>query len=477
MRCRSKGDIKVLTNFYLLLYGLIINLKGNFVKKKEVIKHSSTIQISNKINLLERRSWNVLLSYAFDDLKEKDTYEISIKQLAEILDFNSKKLEYLKEILRKLNRTQIEWNILNKDKKQDWGVSTLLADARIINGVCFYSYSPFMRKKLHNPEMYAKINLSLQNKFKSKHSLALYELFVDYYNEKKKFGETPRLSINDIRKLLGLNSGEYEEFKFLKRDVLKKAISEINRKTNIFGETLFFKESRKVTHVKFMIKPNKENSLDIKKMKIIKKKRKTLPIDEFELDNQELFSILTVEFGISNKKAVNILKTMDEFYIQENLNVVKKGINEGKIKNIPAYTVKALEEDFRSKKPKVEIEKEVKNKEKEIQQQKYQDKKDKGRKLYDEFIQMIVNPQIKNILDEMGKAEYSNFELWINRNPLYKKYKDKEAYRFSAYRSYNKKEKELKDTDDDFIKYAKKKGMEVKKEANSFDNWIVIKDK
>lgn len=92
------------------------------MNKKEVIKHSSVIQISNKINFLERRSWNVLLANAFDDLKEKDIFEISIKKLAEILEYDSNNMEYLKNILRRLNITQIEWNILNKDKKMEWGV-------------------------------------------------------------------------------------------------------------------------------------------------------------------------------------------------------------------------------------------------------------------------------------------------------------------------------------------------------------------
>jgi hypothetical protein len=37
-----------------------------------------------------------------------------------------------------------------------------------------------LKEKLYNPEMYARIKLSIQNKFTSKHTLALYELFIDY---------------------------------------------------------------------------------------------------------------------------------------------------------------------------------------------------------------------------------------------------------------------------------------------------------
>ena len=130
------------------------------INKTQVIKHSAAIQISNEVNILQRRAWNVLLANAFDDLKIKDKYEISIKDLGAILRFDSKNINYLKDALRALNITQVEWNILEKDN-HDWGVMTLLAQARIVNGVLIYGYAPDLREMLNKPIMYAKINLML----------------------------------------------------------------------------------------------------------------------------------------------------------------------------------------------------------------------------------------------------------------------------------------------------------------------------
>ena len=447
------------------------------MNKKEVIKHSSAIQISNKINLLERRSWNVLLANAFDDMKDKDIFKIPIKELANILEYDSNDKDYLKNILRKLNRTQIEWNILTKDKEKEWGVSTLLADARIINGECFYSYSPFMREKLHNPEMYARINLSLQNKFKSKHSLALYELFVDYYDEKRKYGETPKMSINELRKLLGLVSSEYKEFKFLKRDVINKAISEINIKSDILIESKFIKEGRKVVDIKFIIKRNSINKVDFKVIKVIKKEQTSLPLEEFELDNQELFIILTNEFGISKNKAINILKTSDEFYIQENLEIVRKGIKEGRIKNIPAYTVKALNEDFRSKKPKAQIEKEEKKNQRIIEEEKNKKMEELGNKIYKDFVKEEINPEIKLLVKELNEDEKLVLNNWISKNPVYKRYKNEEDYfKFNVYQSYFKKNESLNNIDERFITFATQKGYKVKKTSDIIDKWIASEE-
>ena len=48
--------------------------------------------------------------------------------------------------------------------------------------------------------MYARISLSLQNRFDSKHTQALYELCVDYRIDAKHYGETAFISIAGFRK-------------------------------------------------------------------------------------------------------------------------------------------------------------------------------------------------------------------------------------------------------------------------------------
>jgi hypothetical protein len=91
---------------------------------------------------------------------------------------------------------------------------------------------------------------------------------------------------------------------------------------------------------------------------------KQIEVPEFEIDNQELFNTLINEFGVSNGKAIEILKTKDEFYIYEVLDVVRNQIEDGKVRKIPAFTVRALEKDYRAKKSKYELDKEQKEKQK-----------------------------------------------------------------------------------------------------------------
>src|SRR5919197_4177044 len=96
---------------------------------KEVIKHSAAIQIQNNITLLQRRAWNVLLTNAYDELPTAEEHRIDVQDLMQALEFYSKNDKYLKEALRALVTCSVEWNLLNKDGKIQWGVSALLASA------------------------------------------------------------------------------------------------------------------------------------------------------------------------------------------------------------------------------------------------------------------------------------------------------------------------------------------------------------
>jgi len=79
-----------------------------------------------------------------------------------------------------LMETVIEWNVLKKDGDSKWEASCMLSGCSVYNGILTYEYSSFLKGKLTHPKMYARINLVIQSKFKSKYSLALYELCIDY---------------------------------------------------------------------------------------------------------------------------------------------------------------------------------------------------------------------------------------------------------------------------------------------------------
>ena len=172
-------------------------------KIDEVIKASPAIQIQSKITHLQRRAWNVLLANAYNELPDKDIHSVSMIELAAKLGFDSKNQEYLKDVLRSLRSCEVEWNLLNKDNKQVWGVASLLASAEIENGICTYGFAPHLRLKLHNPRIYTKLNLRLQNRFKSQYALVLWEVCFDYFDTDRDQGETPFIRLEVFKRIDG----------------------------------------------------------------------------------------------------------------------------------------------------------------------------------------------------------------------------------------------------------------------------------
>ena len=225
----------------------------NLAKTNEFIKASPAIQIQSRMTLLQRRAWNVLLANAYDELPNTDIYRVSIAELAAKLGFNSKNENYLKEILEALVDYKVKWNLLDKDKEEEWGVAVLLASADIKDGICTYGFAPHLRLKLHNPRIYAKLNLRLQNRFKSQYALVLWEVCFDYFDADRDQGETPFISIQTFKELLGLGKDDYPVFSEFNRSVIKPAIKEINDLTDYRVEVEQKRIGRRIGELKFRI--------------------------------------------------------------------------------------------------------------------------------------------------------------------------------------------------------------------------------
>ena len=325
--------------------------------KKEVIKHSAAIYIQNNITLLQRRAWNLLLANAYDDLLVKDEYATRVSDLMEKLEFDSKNEEYLKESLRALVTCAVEWNILGKDKKHKWGISTLLADAEIENGICRYSYGAILRKRLHNPTMYARISLSMQNKFDSKYALALWELCVDFLNEAKNYGETRFIAVEDFKQIMGVaEKGYTSKFKMLNHFVIKPAVKEINRITDFHVEAEEKREKRKVVAIKFKVRRVSSLPGQAIKQGNLFPEIEYIPPTVSELKNtglaeKEAWEIYQQSFNgvdvkvrprdIGGDPEATFLK-----YVREKTHLLKRQQAEGKIKSVTGFLREAIRKNY-----------------------------------------------------------------------------------------------------------------------------------
>lgn len=222
--------------------------------KTEVIKASAAIQIENGITLLQRRAWNLLLANAYDELSSQEKHTVEVAELTRALGYTSRNDAHLKRLLKELVSTVLEWNLVGKDRAQIWGAAALLAEVEIENGICTYAFGPTLRHRLYNPKVYARISLSLQSKFDSKHALALWELCLDYLDTTKNYGETPLIGLENYRRLMGISEDMYPQFKEFNRRVIKDPIDEINKKTDFSLAVEYRRKKRKIDAVKFRVR-------------------------------------------------------------------------------------------------------------------------------------------------------------------------------------------------------------------------------
>lgn len=295
-------------------------------------KNVSTIHINARLTLTQRKLVNALLYNAYEELLSEDTHSIPVSLLSEMIGFDSRNQAHLRQAIRGLTETSVEWDILEDDGTSVWEVSSLLSSARIRAGVCTYRYDKGLAEKLKHPDIYSKINLSVIRELRSSHALALYENCYRYVD----IGRTAWWDLDVFRKLMSVDGlASYQEYKILKRDLITPSIREINKLSNINLEMETRRKGRSVVGLRFIVKHNKQLSL--------------VGMEEEDEISESRAYLALREQGISKTLARSWVLDHDEEYIFEKLDLATSQAESGKIKSSKAGFLKsAIEEDYHS---------------------------------------------------------------------------------------------------------------------------------
>lgn len=298
------------------------------LRRETVKKNVAAIHISGKLTLLQRKLSNVLLLNAYDALTTAQTHTIDARTLAMMVGYNSNDFDTLRASLRALAETVAEWDMLDEQGRQEWGVSSLLSFAKLKNGVCEYAYSPALAQKLYDPKIYALINVHIQRNFSSGHGLALYENCYRFVRT----GSTGWWTLEVFRKLMGVDGSDYyTSFKHLNAKIIKPAVSEVNKSSDILIEPEFRKKGRSVTDIRFLIQRNPQKAM-------------------FEIDDSDGVRNIPVyktlrKQGVSDRLARQWISEHGEEYVQQKLDYVK---GQGDVKSTVGYLSAALKEDYKA---------------------------------------------------------------------------------------------------------------------------------
>jgi len=317
----------------------------NQLAEREVVfkKHIGAIHINNRLSFLQRKMSNVLLANAIDELKTVAVHEISLSEISKSVGYDSKDTKLLRNHLRTLATTAIEWNLLDNNDSEEWGIASTISGAKIINGTVFYSYSEILKEKLCDPAMYAKLSLSVQRNFNSGYALALYENCVRY----KAIKHTGWWDILLFRKLMGVKEHEYKDIRDFKKRVINRAIAEINDCSDIYIEPEYRREKRKIAGIRFLIQENKQTHLDF--------------FSEQNSESQALKHEMKDRFGFSDTDIQSILSSHDIVYIRGCLDYVADRVQKNEIKtSVTGYALSVIKKGATIKKPSILKEQEIK---------------------------------------------------------------------------------------------------------------------
>ena len=324
--------------------------------KRDVIKSSAAIHIHNSITLLQRRVWNVLLFNAYNELEKKEEHQIALKDLSTLVGYDSHDMDYLKEAAEAMVRCTVQWDILDKDGSPEWGVTALLAQGGIKRGVFTYAYSPKLRQLLHNPRVYARLDLNLQKQFESKYALALWELCADYPGASREYGETPFIELDTYRALMGIKEGGYPKFKEFNRCAVKEPVAEINSISDFQVSVDYLRQGRKVTALKFKMRrvallpePNKEQGKlfpELDDMPLVIRELK-----EACIASPDAWEIWQQGFGYVDEKSrpadpAEDADTAFVQYIREKVHLLKRRQASGKVDNSTGFLLQAIRQNY-----------------------------------------------------------------------------------------------------------------------------------
>lgn len=313
-------------------------------------KASGTIEINNVLTLEQRKSYNILIAEAKKQRQaepDKLVFETTFAFLREAIGFTSTNYQYLFDELYKLVKTNVKYNIFNKDRRWIQGGFAILAGFEIEEKTLKvrYSFPSQVVEGVLGAKVYGEIDLQLIKGIQSKHALALYELASDYKNV-----GIPIMSVFQVKEFFGVE-GRYRNIDSFKKKVLDVACEELNTNDIVDFKVVYnmIKSGRTFKDVKFLISEKYTEPKELKPKGC--PKQLTLFKDSSKADLKDLLILIPAEAQTEPIKKVMLeyIENQGKDYVKRNIDYVNNAKQITSVKNFLGYLRKALEENYAGK--------------------------------------------------------------------------------------------------------------------------------
>lgn len=220
-----------------------------------------------KITLLSRRIYNALLFHSQRQGVDEPLYTLPLSELIGDARFNSNNTELLKSHLRDMQATTIEWSTSGTGVKR-WISTQMLGTVTIEEAgrgracIITWRYPEEIKERLVKPHQYTRILLEMSGMMRSYPASVLYEIGARYLSSPS------RLTMREdviwwAAVLTGRSDISEVDYRFLKRDVISKALIEVDTLCDDFSlELIEHKQGRKIEQIQFRIIPKSQQRID-----------------------------------------------------------------------------------------------------------------------------------------------------------------------------------------------------------------------
>ena len=345
-------------------------------KRKVVVRHNDLIEAKMDISLMQMRVFLKTLTLIGRDDTDFKIYTLSVSELVKEANLNSQNwYSQLKRELTELARVH-----LDIPTRTGYLITHLFSSVEYKEGIIELAFDPKLKPYLLQVKgNFTKYELEHAMKMKSVYSIRMYELLKQYVT----FGKR-KFSVEYLRDILHLQD-KYKNFNGFKERVLEKAKKDCEKYSDITFTYKLIYSGRSVSDIVCFIKRKEGANKEIIALPVA--------VSDFEQ--------LLLDAGISQQRCLEIRERYPNDYLQF---VWQKTKNQNP-KDLAAFFLKALQEEYYKMQYKALQDAKIKNKAKTIEQ----DKKRKEDALKHEFHAQYVEARDETEF-KPTKADKNAFE-------------------------------------------------------------------
>lgn len=310
---------------------------------KLIRKSNKLVEARYKFDIWEMRVFVKMLTLIRPEDQDFAQYRINSTEI--IHDFglydNGSIYKSIKEGAEKLLTKQVEIERIDEEGRKKRIKANLISSTESFvdenEGTdIILKFDPELRRHLLDlKEKYLTYDVRNILKLTSVYSIRIYELLKQYEGmiDESKLSHTKRkFSIDELKKVLGIEEGEYQLYGHFKNKIILKAQKDLESETDIRFEIEEEKSSRKITSIIFLIYRNSKNSKKEPKAK----KRAKVVHPKFN----KIYA--KVKEFIAQDVVENWLKEIPYEQIETGVNYALSQHKQGKVNDIVKYLQKMV---------------------------------------------------------------------------------------------------------------------------------------